>query len=46
MDHLRDDFLPEGSTEPFPKTVTGAVGASLTWNRARFIVTRATLFFT
>lgn len=36
----RDNFLPEGSTEPFPKDVTAAVGASLVWNHARFIVTR------
>ncbi len=36
----RDDFIPEGSTAPFPKNVTAAVSASLVWNRARFIVTR------
>jgi hypothetical protein len=36
----RDDFLPESSTEPFPKNVTAAVGAYLVWNQARFIVTR------
>lgn len=36
----RDDFLPEGSTESFPRSVTGAVGAYLILNRARFIVTR------
>jgi hypothetical protein len=36
----REDFLPEASTAPFPKTVTGAAGAFATWNRARFLVTR------
>jgi hypothetical protein len=36
----RDDFLREGSTEPFPRTITGAVGTYLVWNQARFLVTR------
>ena len=36
----RDDFQPESSTEPFPKTVTAAIGPYLVWNRARFLVTR------
>ena len=36
----RDDFQPESSTEPFPKSVTGAIGPYLVWNRARFLVTR------
>jgi len=36
----REDFLPEGSSAVFPKTVTGAVGPYLTWNRANFLVTR------
>ena len=41
----RDDFLPETSTEPFPKTVTGALGPYLTWNRASFLVTRGVAGF-
>jgi hypothetical protein len=36
----RDDFLREGSTEPFPRTITAAVGAYMVWNQARFLVTR------
>ena len=36
----RDDFVPEGSLEPFPRNLTGAVGGYLVWNHARFIVTR------
>jgi hypothetical protein len=36
----RDDFRPEGSSQPFPRNVTGAVGPYLVWNRARFLVTR------
>jgi hypothetical protein len=36
----REDFRPEASTEPFSKTVTGAVGPYLAWNRASFLVTR------
>jgi hypothetical protein len=35
----RDDFIPESSTDTFPKTVTGAVGAYMVFNKARFIVT-------
>jgi hypothetical protein len=36
----RDDFIPEGSPGPFPKTVTAAVGPFITWNRASFLVAR------
>jgi hypothetical protein len=36
----RDDFKPETSPEAFQKTVTGALGPYLVWNRARFLVTR------
>jgi Outer membrane protein/protective antigen OMA87 len=36
----REDFLPEGSAAPFPKTVTGAAGPYITWSRADFLVTR------
>ena len=36
----REDFMPEGAPGPFPKTVTGAVGPYITWNRADFLVTR------
>lgn len=36
----REDFQPEASTAPFPKTVTGALGPYLTWSRANFLVTR------
>ena len=36
----RDDFVPEGSPPPFPKTVTGAVGPFITWNRASFLVAK------
>lgn len=36
----RDDTLRVGSTQPFPKTVTGSLGPYLVWNRARFLVTR------
>src|SRR5262249_5514551 len=36
----RDDFVPEGSPGPFPKTVTGAVGPFVTLNRASFLVAR------
>jgi hypothetical protein len=35
----RDDFLPEGSGLSFPRSVTGAFGPYLVWNRARFLVT-------
>jgi hypothetical protein len=34
----RDDFVPEGAPEPFPRTVTGAAGPYLVWNRANFLV--------
>lgn len=36
----RDDFQPESSTQPFARHVTGAFGPHLSWNRARFLVTR------
>ena len=36
----RDDFLPEDSGLPFPRSVTGAFGPYLVWNRANFLVTR------
>jgi hypothetical protein len=35
----RDDFLPEGSGIAFPRSVTGAFGPYLAWNRANFLVT-------
>ena len=34
----RDDFAVEGTPEPFPRTVTGAAGPYLVWNRANFLV--------
>ena len=40
-----EDFQPEASTEPFGKTVTGAVGPYLTWSRANFLVTRGVFGF-
>jgi hypothetical protein len=36
----RDDFQPESSTAPFPKSVIGSLGPYVGWSRARFIVTR------
>jgi hypothetical protein len=36
----RDDFLPEGAGLPFPRSVTGAFGPYLSWNRAKFLVTQ------
>jgi hypothetical protein len=36
----RNDFLPEASAAPFPKTVVGSLGPYAVWNRARFLVTR------
>jgi hypothetical protein len=36
----RNDFLPETSTLPFSKTVTGSFGPYLIWNRARFLEAR------
>lgn len=36
----RDDTVRVGSSQPFPRTVTGSVGPYLAWNRARFLVTR------
>jgi hypothetical protein len=41
----REDFRPEASTDPFGKTVTGAVGPYLTWSRANFLVTRGVFGF-
>jgi hypothetical protein len=35
----RDDFLPEAAGLEFPRSVTGAFGPYLVWNRARFLVT-------
>jgi hypothetical protein len=35
----RDDFVPEGQTDAFANTVTGAFGPYLVWNRASFLVT-------
>jgi hypothetical protein len=36
----RDDFVPEGFIGSFPRTVTGAVGPFITWNRASFLVAK------
>lgn len=36
----RDDFLPEGSGLAFPRSMTGAFGPYLVWNRANFLVTQ------
>jgi hypothetical protein len=36
----RDDFLPEGAGLAFPRSVTGAFGPYLVWNRAHFLVTQ------
>ena len=41
----RDDFRPEGSTIEFARSVTGAVGSYLVWNRARFLVTQGVAGF-
>lgn len=41
----RDDFLPEGPDLAFPRSVTGAVGPYLVWNRARFLVTEGVAGF-
>ena len=41
----REDVRPEGSTLPFGKTVTGAVGPYVTWSRANFLVTRGVAGF-
>lgn len=35
----REDFRPEGDPTPFTRTVTGAAGPYVAWNRARFLVT-------
>jgi hypothetical protein len=37
---VRDDYIPRGAPVEFPRTVTGAVGSYLVWNRADFMVTR------
>ncbi len=36
----RDDSIQFSSEEPFPKTVTGAVGSYVIWNQSRFLVTQ------
>ena len=41
----RDDFLPEGTGLPFPRSVTGALGPYLSWNRAKFLVTQGVAGF-
>ena len=41
----RDDFVPEGQTAAFEKTVTGAFGPYLAWNHARFVVTKGVAGF-
>jgi hypothetical protein len=41
----REDFVPEGSPAPFPKTVTGALGPYIVWNRANFLVARGVAGF-
>jgi hypothetical protein len=41
----RDDFVPEGKTAQFEKTVTGAVGPYVAWNHARFLVTKGVAGF-
>ena len=41
----RDDFLPEGSGLTFPRSVTGAIGSYLVWNRANFLVTQGVAGF-
>jgi hypothetical protein len=41
----RDDFLPQGSGLIFPRSVTGAFGPYLSWNRARFLVTQGVAGF-
>jgi hypothetical protein len=41
----RDDFLPEGSGLAFPRTVTGAFGPYVVWNRAKFLVTEGVAGF-
>jgi hypothetical protein len=41
----RDHFLPEGSGLTFPRSVTGAFGPYLAWNRAKFLVTEGVAGF-
>jgi hypothetical protein len=41
----RDDFLPEGSGLTFPRSVTGAFGPYVVWNRANFLVTEGVAGF-
>ncbi|HET7423283.1 MAG TPA: hypothetical protein VFJ92_06975 [Gemmatimonadales bacterium] len=41
----RDDFVPEGQTDLFEKTVTGAFGPYVSWNKARFLVTKGVAGF-
>ena len=35
----RDDFIPEGSGQAFPRNVTATLGTYLLWSRARFLET-------
>ncbi|HEU4680439.1 MAG TPA: hypothetical protein VFS51_01755 [Gemmatimonadales bacterium] len=35
----RDDFIPQGSGQAFPRNVTATLGPYLIWNRARFLET-------
>lgn len=37
----RDDMAPESSTIAMPHTITAALGPSLEWRRARYLVTRS-----
>jgi hypothetical protein len=41
----REDFRPEGAPGEFEKTITGAVGPFVTWNRAKFLVTEGVAGF-
>ncbi len=42
---VRDDYLPRGVPAEFPRTVTGAVGSHLVWNKADFLVTQGVAGF-
>ncbi len=42
---VRDDYLPRGVPAEFPRTVTGAVGPFLVWNKADFLVTQGVAGF-
>ena len=37
----RDDTAPESAVDAIPHTVTGALGPSVEWRRARYLVTRS-----